>query len=127
METKYLRMIRGMKTEGTKDWNVYILRCGDGTLYTGVAKDVNTRLCQHQKGKGAAYTRTHLPVTLVYEEPRLTRSEALIREAQIKRLSKLQKEKLLAPSPAYALRAPAGKRRPSPKWRGSATFLDPSR
>jgi putative endonuclease len=42
---------------------VYMLRCGDGSLYTGVAKDVSARLKQHQEGKGARYTRAHLPVT----------------------------------------------------------------
>jgi len=88
-------MIRGMKRKGKKEWNVYILRCGDGTLYTGVAKDVKARLLQHQKGKGAAYTRTHLPVELIYTENGLTRSAALIREAAIKRIPRPKKEKLV--------------------------------
>ncbi len=87
-------MLRGMQKGGAADWSVYILRCGDGTLYTGVAKDVEGRLKQHRCGKGAAYTRTHLPVSLLYEEKNLTRSRALIREAEIKRLPKISKEKL---------------------------------
>lgn len=95
MNTKYLKMIRRMDKDGKKDWNVYILRCGDETLYTGVAKNVSARLSQHQKGKGAAYTRTHLPVRLVYEEKKMTRSGALIREAAIKRLPRSKKEKLV--------------------------------
>jgi predicted GIY-YIG superfamily endonuclease len=96
-------MIRQMKARlpagrhGKKEWNVYILRCGDDTLYTGIAKNVETRLHQHQTGKGAAYTRTHLPVTLIYQENKMTRSAALIREAAIKRLPRPKKEKLLWP------------------------------
>ena len=90
-----MKMIRGMKKRGKRDWSVYILRCGDGTLYTGVAKDARARLEQHQCGRGAAYTRTHLPVELVFEETKLTRSKALIREAKIKRLPRPLKEKLI--------------------------------
>ena len=105
MEPNYLRMISRMKKRGKKEWSVYVLRCGDGSLYTGIAKDVSARLSKHNKGKGAAYTRTHLPVTLVYQEARFTRSAALIREAALKRLSRPRKELLivqaarLAPSP----------------------------
>src|SRR4051812_32019030 len=88
MEPSYLRMIANMRPDGPTDWSVYILRCGDGSLYTGVAKDVSARLKQHQSGRGAAYTRTHLPVGLVYQENGLTRSGALIREAFLKRLPK---------------------------------------
>ena len=56
VETKYLRMIQGMKRRGRKDWTVYILRCGDGSLYTGIAKDVGARVKQHSEGRGASYT-----------------------------------------------------------------------
>src|SRR3954467_10665765 len=96
MELKYLRMIQGMKKRGKREWSVYVLRCGDGSLYTGIAKDVTARLSKHQKGRGAAYTRTHLPVQLVYQETRFTRSGALIREARLKRLSRPQKERLIS-------------------------------
>jgi predicted GIY-YIG superfamily endonuclease len=89
-------MLRGMKAKGPKEWSVYMLRCGDGSLYTGIAKDVQARLVCHSAGKGAAYTRTHLPVLLLYKEDGLTRSEALIREAQIKRLPRPKKEQLVA-------------------------------
>ncbi len=58
MEPKYLKMIQGMKQKGGKDWTVYILRCGDGSLYTGIAKDVLARVKQHSEGRGANYTRT---------------------------------------------------------------------
>jgi len=88
-------MIRRLKKRGKKEWNVYILRCGDDTLYTGIAKNVEARFLQHQSGKGAAYTRTHLPVALIYQENGMTRSSALVREAAIKRLPRPQKEKLL--------------------------------
>ena len=66
MKTKYLRMIQGMNKRGRKEWTVYILRCGDGSLYTGIAKDVRARLKQHSEGRGANYTRTRLPVKLLY-------------------------------------------------------------
>lgn len=95
MELNYLRMINGMKKRGKREWSVYVLRCGDGSLYTGIAKDVAARLAQHTRGKGAAYTRTHLPVLLVYQESRFTRSAALVREAQVKRLPRERKERLV--------------------------------
>ncbi|OGH61062.1 MAG: hypothetical protein A3G34_17020 [Candidatus Lindowbacteria bacterium RIFCSPLOWO2_12_FULL_62_27] len=84
-----------MKKGRKREWAVYILRCGDGSLYTGIAKDVAARVERHRRGKGAAYTRTHLPVRLVYQEPRRTRSSALIREAQIKRMSRSSKKKMI--------------------------------
>jgi predicted GIY-YIG superfamily endonuclease len=95
METKYLRMIQGMKKRGRKDWTVYILLCGDGSLYTGIAKDVQARVKQHNEGRGATYTRTRLPVKLLYQEGGLTRSKALIREAQIKAMSRSKKEEVI--------------------------------
>lgn len=76
-------------------WTVYILRCGDGTFYTGIAKNVSSRLKRHQCGQGAAYTRAHLPVELIYQESKRTRSEALVREAAIKRLRRGEKEMLV--------------------------------
>jgi predicted GIY-YIG superfamily endonuclease len=96
METKYLRMIQGMKGNGGKDWTVYILRCGDGSLYTGIAKDVRARFKQHSEGRGATYTRTRLPVELLYQQEGLTHSEALIREAQIKALPRSKKEGIIS-------------------------------
>ena len=95
METKYLRMIQGMKKRGRKDWTVYILRCGDGSLYTGIAKDVKVRIKQHSEGRGAAYTRSRLPVTLLYQENGFNRSQALIREAQIKAMPRSKKEEII--------------------------------
>jgi predicted GIY-YIG superfamily endonuclease len=88
-------MIHGMKRRGPKDWTVYILRCGDGSLYTGIAKDVLARVRQHSEGCGATYTRTRRPVTLLYKQEGLTHSEALIREAQIKAMPRSKKEKII--------------------------------
>lgn len=77
-------------------YGVYILRCADGTLYTGCAKDVDKRLAVHQSGKGAKYTRCRLPVELVYREPAEDRSAALRREAAIKKLTRAEKLSLIA-------------------------------
>lgn len=81
---------------GGAEWNVYILRCGDGTFYTGIAKDVQKRLREHKNGKGAAYTRSHLPVDLLHQKSGFTRSQALIWESAIKRLPRGAKEALIA-------------------------------
>ena len=63
-----------------KTWTVYILRCGDDTLYTGITDDLQRRLAMHSEGKGAKYTRGRGPLTLVYSEELTTKSEALKRE-----------------------------------------------
>jgi putative endonuclease len=84
-----------MTTQGPKDWYVYIVRCRDGSLYTGIAKDVQSRVSQHNEGRGATYTRTRLPVELVYQEDSMTHSEALVREAEIKRLPRSKKEEII--------------------------------
>ena len=76
-------------------WFVYMLRCGDGSLYTGYTDDVERRLAVHQSGKGAKYTRSHQPVALAYQEEWPTRSEALKREAAIKKLTRQQKLRLI--------------------------------
>lgn len=75
---------------------VYMLRCGDGSLYTGWTNDMEKRLAAHQKGSGAKYTRGRGPVTLVYLEELPDRSSAMKREAAIKKLSRQQKEALIA-------------------------------
>ena len=91
-----------MKRRGRKEWTVYILRCGDGSLYTGIAKDVRARIKQHCEGRGAAYTRTRLPVDLLYQQEGLTHSEALIREAQIKAMPRSKKEEIILSEPTIA-------------------------
>lgn len=76
-------------------WSVYILRCGDGTLYTGIAADLERRLAEHARGKGSRYTRARRPVELVYRETAADRSQASRREAAIKRLSRAAKLSLV--------------------------------
>ncbi|MDQ3265900.1 MAG: GIY-YIG nuclease family protein [Myxococcota bacterium] len=68
-----------------------MLRCGDGTLYTGATNNLSGRVDRHQSGKGAAYTRSRLPVAMVFSEPAADRSAALRREAALKRLTRAQK------------------------------------
>ena len=75
---------------------VYMLRCGDGSLYTGSTDNVSRRLATHQAGRGAKYTRSRLPLTLVYQEELEDKSAALRREAAIKRLSRAEKLNLIA-------------------------------
>ncbi len=76
-------------------WWVYLLRCGDGTLYCGIALDVEARLEQHRAGKGAKYTRGRGPLELVYREACHSRPEALRRERAIKRMRRSAKAALL--------------------------------
>ncbi|MDO4492083.1 MAG: GIY-YIG nuclease family protein [Lachnospiraceae bacterium] len=72
----------------------YMLRCCDGTLYTGWTNDLKKRIAVHNSGKGAKYTRCRLPVELVYFEEFSTKQEAMRREIHIKQLSKVEKEAL---------------------------------
>ena len=74
---------------------MYILRCADNTLYTGIATDVDRRAAVHNRGQGAKYTRSHRPVTVIYREPCADKSAELRREAAIKRLPRAQKLKLI--------------------------------
>lgn len=78
----------------------YILRCADGTLYTGWTNDLNKRIELHNAGRGAKYTRSRRPVSLFYYESFVTREEAMRRECAIKRLSRKQKLALAAAIPA---------------------------
>lgn len=74
-----------------RKWTVYILECGNGTLYTGITPDLTRRLKLHEAGNGAKYTRGRGPLTLRYTELCDTHSQALRREIQIKRLTRQQK------------------------------------
>lgn len=76
-------------------WYLYILRCKDGTLYTGITTQVEKRLEAHRAGRGAKYTRGRAPLELVYRETCGTHSDALKREHQIKSLSREEKQKLI--------------------------------
>jgi putative endonuclease len=75
---------------------VYIVRCADGTYYTGWAVDVARRLADHNAGRGARYTRTRCPVTLVYREEVPDQKTAMRREAAIKAYTRKRKERLVA-------------------------------
>ena len=114
MHLKYKRMLAGMarnekevsKRRLKRDWAVYILRCNDGSLYTGVTNSIERRLKMHSDGTGARYTRTRCPLKLVYQETRMTRSQALTRECAIKALPKLRKEKLITGKRIMKKKAP---------------------
>ena len=73
----------------------YIVKCKDGSLYTGWTNDLEKRIIAHNEGKGAKYTKARRPVTLVYYETFETKEEAMSREYHIKRMSRREKEKLL--------------------------------
>ena len=90
-------------------YTLYILRCGDGTLYTGITNDLPRRLSAHRAGTGAKYTRGRGPLSLVYTEPCADKSAALRRELYIKRLPRQKKEALLAAAASQASNA-----RPTP-------------
>jgi putative endonuclease len=77
-------------------WYVYILKCSDSTLYTGVTTDIERRFREHKEGKtGAKYTRGRFPLEVAYRETCISRSEAQVREAQIKKWAKSEKEALI--------------------------------
>ena len=78
-----------------KPWYVYILKCADDTLYTGITTDVNRRLNEHNKGTGAKYTKTRLPVVLVAVSEASNRSEASKEEYRIKQLTRKEKLQLI--------------------------------
>lgn len=79
----------------TPRWFVYIVRCSDGSLYTGISTDVEQRVRKHNEGKGAAYTRSHCPVVLVWSARTASESAARKREAKIKRWTRKEKEAFL--------------------------------
>ena len=77
------------------DWKVYIVKCSDKTFYTGITNNIKLRLETHNLGKGAKYTKSRLPVILVYLEPVDDKSSALRREIEIKKLNRSQKIDLI--------------------------------
>ena len=80
-----------MSVAAASTWQVYILKCADGSLYTGITTNIEQRLTVHNAGTGAKYTRGRLPVTLVYAEPAEGRATASQREAAIKKLGRAAK------------------------------------
>ncbi|MBF0493715.1 MAG: GIY-YIG nuclease family protein [Candidatus Omnitrophica bacterium] len=77
-------------------WYLYIVKCKDGTLYTGITTDISERIDRHNRKKASKYTRVRTPVKLIYEETHRTRSAALKRELFIKSLTRSDKLKLVA-------------------------------
>ena len=75
-------------------WQVYMLRCADRSLYTGITNDLARRLRQHDSGRASRYTRSRRPIALVFVVRAANRSAALKREAAIKRLTRIEKLKL---------------------------------
>lgn len=80
-------------------WIIYLLECRDGSLYAGVTNDLEQRLQKHNTGKGARYTRSRLPVRLVYQETAPTRGAALKREYRLRHLTREQKLALIISHP----------------------------
>lgn len=72
-------------------WSLYTLKCRDGTLYTGITTDLSRRVRQHNDGTASRYTRSRLPVKLIFSEPCRGRSQALKREYAMKQLSRIEK------------------------------------
>jgi predicted GIY-YIG superfamily endonuclease len=98
-------------------WYVYVVRCADGTLYTGTTTDTARRVAQHNAGTASRYTRSRLPVVLVYQKRVADQSAALVREAAIKKLSRGEKEVLIAARPPVK-RARADRVKASPPAAG---------
>ncbi len=87
-------MLKTMQIEH-QHWYVYILRCKDGTLYTGITKDIERRCLQHNAGTASKYTRSRCPVKLVYQEQCIDQSSALKRELAIKAMTRRAKLQLI--------------------------------
>lgn len=85
-----------LRKQLAQQWIVYILQCADGSLYTGITNHLDRRIEQHNAGTASRYTRSRLPVELVYQEPQPNQSLALKRERAIKSLSRIAKETLIA-------------------------------
>ena len=103
MEPSYKKMLWRMSEKQKRapasqaeKWFLYILLCSDGSLYTGITKDLSRRLKMHQQGRASRYTRTRRPVNLRYQETCEGRTQALVRECKVKAYTKKQKERLIA-------------------------------
>ena len=104
MKPVYKRMLKGMQKKRRRKkgepWFLYIIECSDGSFYTGVTKDIDRRLQEHNAGKASKYTRLRLPVRLRYTEECAGRTEALVRECRVKALPRKKKEELVTGRPA---------------------------
>lgn len=104
MHPTYKRMLAGLGKKSVaayqikkskEAWSLYILKCSDGSFYTGITNDLERRLKMHQTGKASRYTRTRGPVEMLYTEPCGNRSSALIRECEVKEWPRKKKEALI--------------------------------
>ncbi len=114
MHPTYKKMLKALqgkeaaspeKVKEPEDWALYILKCRDGSFYTGITKDLERRLKMHQDGKASRYTRTRRPVEILYHEKCGTRTQALVRECAVKELSRKKKEELVLSGPRKKGRA----------------------
>jgi len=104
MKPRYRSMLRKMEVRESRtpaqdnaaSWSLYILRCCDGSFYTGVTTDIDRRFRAHEAGRASRFTRTRRPVALVYEETCGSRSQALSRECAVKSMGRKGKEELVA-------------------------------
>ena len=105
MHPTYKKMLKALQEKeknavpGIKEndeWFLYILKCCDGSFYTGVTKDLERRFKMHQSGKASRYTRSHRPVEMLYHEKCGDRTQALVRECQVKELPRKKKEELIS-------------------------------
>jgi putative endonuclease len=100
MKPVYKRMLKGMqekaRSKKAEPWFLYVLECSDGSFYTGVTKDVRRRLDEHNAGRASKYTRLRLPVRLLYTEECAGRTEALVRECEVKALPRAKKKELVS-------------------------------
>ncbi|MBU9888276.1 MAG: GIY-YIG nuclease family protein [Candidatus Omnitrophica bacterium] len=93
------------------DWELYILRCGDNSFYTGVTNNLERRLKMHQTGKASRYTRVRRPVEMIYHEKCGTRTQALVRECAVKELPRKKKEELISGATRNAQRSTKKRKR----------------
>ena len=82
-------------TESSTNWFLYMVRCADDTIYTGISIDVSARVTKHNSGRGAKYTQTRLPVRLIYSESQPDRVSAMKREFEVKKWGRKRKEDLV--------------------------------
>jgi putative endonuclease len=101
LKKKYKTMLAGMQKNekpgsaaSPEQWFLYILECSDGTLYTGITKNLERRFAQHNAGTASRYTRVRRPVKCVYNEPCDTRTAALVRECEVKEMTRGEKMRL---------------------------------
>lgn len=112
LQAETSRRVKGLKMpEENSFWFVYILRCSDGSFYTGITKNIEQRLKAHNAGNGAKYTRGRKPVALLFQERHPNLSSARRREEEIKKLERRNKEKLVLDFPRFSA-ASSGIKRP---------------